>query len=298
MRERYGILGLVLWYEDPYAKFRRAGKYLHALYADIAAFLKSQPYDVLPKMDDDGWVRGRFQVIKTPPDTFALTVGDFVQNLRASLDHSIYALATVRTEQTEYPIHSQEDQYLGLADPAKPAPRDLALAYVPDEYRAVVDASQPYQRGNVSAARKDPLAILAWLSNVDKHRLIHPAFHRQHGAPEVQVTEGRLSDIKIRRDIPLDQPVSDGTVVSAWRPKPGKEFDVSVNVYVEFTVAFSERALGYVELEGIWNYVGRVINTLRAVSEGQTVTLDTTWPIPSSWPKRRSFHQIRPKPNV
>jgi hypothetical protein len=195
-----------------------------------------------------------------------------------------------------HPIHSQEGQYLNPADPTNPksSAREIALAHVPDEYRAVVDASQPYLRGNVEAARQDPLATLAWLSNVDKHRLIHPAFHRQHGPPKVTMTNGRISDIKVRRDIPLNQPVSDGTVVSGWRPMSGKELDVDVNVYVEFTVAFSEQALDYVQLEGVWNYVSQIINTLRAVSEGRTVTLDSAWPLPSPWPKRPAAHQIHP----
>ena len=282
-----------MWYDDPYAKFRRAGVYLHALHDGIAAFVKSEPYDIIPKLDSDGWQRGRFHVIRTPPDDFALLVGDFIQNLRAALDHSVYALATTKTERTEYPIHLQKDQYCRPVDPANPksSPREIALAHVSDDYRAIIDASQPYNRGNVKTARQDPLAILAWLSNVDKHRLVHPAFHRQHGPPRILVERGRLSDIRIRRDIPLNQPVSEGTVVFAWRPKAGKELDVDVNVYVRFTVAFSEGAFDYVQLEDIWNYVNGVIDTLRAVSEGRSVRLDTTWPLP-----KRGRHIHRPPP--
>jgi len=286
----------MVWYDDPYAKFRRAGEYLHAVYFGIDDFLKGQPNGVVTKLDDDGWARGRMRIFDEPPEDLALLVGDFVQNLRASLDHSVYALATRKTERTEFPVHLDQLQYTGLLRPDDPksSARELALAFVPDEYRAIIDATQPYNRGNMKAARQDPLAILAWLSNVDKHRLIHPGFHRQHGPPRITIKEGRLSGIRVRRDIPLNQEVRDGTVVSAWRPKLGKELDVDVDVYVEFTVAFSERAFDYVQLEAVWNYVGRVINTLRAVSEGRDVTFDPTWPMPSPWPKGRpAAHKSR-----
>lgn len=272
VRDRWRTIGVV-WYDDPYAKFRRAGEYLHALSNGIRTFLDEKPYRVTAQFDDDGWHRGRFHVVKEPPEALALTLGDFIQNLRASLDHSIYALSSTKgSDRIEYPIKVQEDQYIGK-------PRDIALDGVADEYRAIVDASQPFHRREIKAVQKDPLAVLAWLSNVDKHRLIHPAFHRQRGSAKVNVLRGRRSDIEIRRDIPFDQSVGEGTVISASRPRRSlKPEDVDVQTYVEFTVAFSERALDYVALEGIWNYVGRVINTLRAVSDGRPTTLDTSLP--------------------
>lgn len=290
MRERWRIICGV-WYDGPYAKFRRAGEHLHAIYDGLGPFLNEQPHKVIAKFDDDGWHRGRFHVIRQPPESWSLLLGDFIQDLRASLDHSIYALSTTKeSDRIEYPIKIQEDQYIGDA-------REIALAGVADEYRAIVDASQPYHRGTVKAAKEDPLAILAWLSNVDKHRLIHPAFHRQRGGAKVTVLKGRLGDIQIRKDIRLDQRVREGTVVSASRPKPGiKPEDVHVKVYVEFTVAFSERALDYVALENIWNYVGRVINTLRAVSEGHQVTLDTGWPLTRGERVVRDLKEIASRP--
>lgn len=290
MRDRWRIIRGV-WYDDPYAKFRRAGEHLHALYDGVGTFLDEKPYRVTAQFDDDGWHRGRFHVVKEPPEALSLMLGDFIQNLRASLDHSIYALSSTKgSDRIEYPIKVQEDQYIG-------EPREIALEGVADEYLAVVDASQPYHRGEIKAAQKDPLAVLAWLSNVDKHRLIHPAFHRQRGSAKVTVLEGRRSDIEIRRDIPFDQPVGEGTVVSATRPRRGvKPEDVDVQTYVEFTVAFSKRALDYVALEDIWNYVSRIINTLRAVSEGRPVTLDTGWPLTRGERVVRDLREIARRP--
>ena len=280
MRERCGILRVVLWYDGPYAKYRRAGEHLHALYDGIRVFVKNQPYEVVPELDADGWQVGRFHVLREPPADWSLWFGDFVQNLRASLDHSIASLSTASKERIEYPIKLQRDQYLGPIDSRNPGSRshrDIDLAGIDDPYMAIVDASQPYLRGNIKAARKDPLAILAWLSNADKHRLIHPAFHRQAGQPRIIVSRGRLSDIRIRH-IPRNQPVGDGTEVYRWKPIPGKEMDVDVNVHVLFTVAFSESALDYVDIEDLWHYAMRPIAAFRAISEGRKAILDTTWP--------------------
>lgn len=53
---------------------------------------------------------------------------------------------------------------------------------------------------------------------------------------------------------------------------------MDVNVHVGFTVAFSEWALDYVDLEDLWHYVMRPIGAFRAISEGRKAILDTTWP--------------------
>jgi hypothetical protein len=59
-------------------------------------------------------------------------------------------------------------------DRRNPGLRDRALTGVAEKYRTAIDQAQPYRRGD--AARWEPLSILSWLSNVDKHRFIHPVW--------------------------------------------------------------------------------------------------------------------------
>jgi hypothetical protein len=46
------------------------------------------------------------------------------------------------------------------------------IAGVPSEYLPVIDAAQPYHRGQQSAAKMHPLRRLADLNNRDKHHLL------------------------------------------------------------------------------------------------------------------------------
>ena len=86
-----------------------------------------------------------------------------------------------------------------------------------------------------------------------------------------------MSDIG-RRIAPPNQAVSEGTEIFRWKPKPGKEFDVDVQVHVTFTIAFSEWRLDYVDLEDLWHYAFRPIEVMRSISEGRPTILNTTWP--------------------
>ena len=154
--------------------------------------------DIFFHVDEEDWRSGRFWLRERPPDELGLVLGDFIQNVRAALDQSIFALGVEQSERSEFPIHSDERQYIGTDDTHPVSRRDLTLAKLPDEYRTVIDAAQPYRRGTRHAIREDPLAILASLSNADKHRVVHPALIRQWGRPRFVVSSGRIRDVQTR----------------------------------------------------------------------------------------------------
>jgi hypothetical protein len=99
--------------------------------------------------------------------------GDFLYNLRSSLDALIYALVQrndgVPTRITSFPIYSDPAEYELRIQPNK---KTDALAGLPAEARAVVKSLQPFMRGKPSQDL-DPLHQLNEMCNQDKHRTSH-----------------------------------------------------------------------------------------------------------------------------
>jgi len=120
-----------------------------------------------------------FSLNGDPPDPrIGLIVGEFGHNLRAALDNLLWQLVLLRggspTRKTQFPIYESRERYqssLGM------------LRGISADDRALIEAYQPFQIGN--GAPDAYLALLAWLSNVDKHRVLHigGAFPRRFGIP-------------------------------------------------------------------------------------------------------------------
>lgn len=103
------------------------------------------------------------------PARFGLILGDYVGNLRAALDHAVYGLAG--TQAGSHNAFPTEGDGKSFANRAKDA-----LRGVPEPIRALIESMQPFN----GHARGDRLALLARLSNIDKHRVLYPANHLVH----------------------------------------------------------------------------------------------------------------------
>jgi hypothetical protein len=87
--------------EDPWSspirKLDRAATHFEALHDEVATYVKDgTPFDLQAKIDNQRSLLS-VEVIGgiPPPEQASLIVGDFVQNLRASLDHVVCAAAEV-----------------------------------------------------------------------------------------------------------------------------------------------------------------------------------------------------------
>jgi hypothetical protein len=94
-------------------------------------------------------------------------VGEVVHNLRSALDQTIYAAAANPSRKHQFPIVSQEREW--------PGQRDRRLRTVPAEVVEIVEAIQPFHAEPPLTSERNLLALLARLSNADKHRLLHTA---------------------------------------------------------------------------------------------------------------------------
>jgi hypothetical protein len=117
--------------------------------------------------------------------TFAVLIGETVQNIRTALDYLVYALV-VHTrrrrpkEKTQFPIYENAGKFFRDRD---------QISELPGELRRRIRKLQPYQ---AKGQRSETLNLLRRLSNADKHRLLIDT-----------VTE--LGVPKLRRDFALNQ---------------------------------------------------------------------------------------------
>ncbi len=124
---------------------------------------------------DESAFFGKLLHLPELPPRWSLILGDAIHNYRSVLDYLAYEV--VRLDSGSY---WSDSQFPIITDPAKNAGWRVrgTLDRLTPEHRALIDRHQPYRRGDLDAAKSDPLAKLADLSNEDKHRLLLPGYTR------------------------------------------------------------------------------------------------------------------------
>jgi hypothetical protein len=143
----------------------------------------------MDRLDDlvEGWLEGKTEVavllgkansqrtkylftvedvIPYPAEEWGIVLGDAVHCLRSGLDQLMWGMCDPkeRGQRTQFPICLSKREWITEA-PAR-------YWGASEGFVKVLDRLQPYQRGDVNAAREHPLAQLMALSNLDKHRTI------------------------------------------------------------------------------------------------------------------------------
>lgn len=204
-------------------KTDRAITHLHSLQGQIKSFFdeEAEPLRAVSKVDVKTSRYLMRVVIDRPfPDWWGLIVGDFVQNLRAALDHLVcrllYADDREPTKRNAFPIFDQL--------PAGDSRRTWNGMVAGLDAAAVsfIERCQPYHRGN--GPRGHTLHALRELSNEDKHRLLLPAV-----AAIKNPGEQFFIDVVSSRDV---GPVQGGKLYSEYALKNG---DLVLEAPVEIT---------------------------------------------------------------
>lgn len=112
----------------------------------------------------------RVETGEPAPSELSLIVGDFVQNLRAALDHLVCSIVQATgsspTASHAFPIFTTKPD----ASRRSWDRWNRQLKNVDASVVALIDYVQPYKRG--AEADRDALACLQALSNEDKHRVV------------------------------------------------------------------------------------------------------------------------------
>lgn len=150
-------------------KFEWGVKHLNALRSEAEAFENGRRYVLRPEREDrsaEEVAYDCFAVPKEPlPEHWPLLLGDAIQNIRSSLDHSLYTAARGKGR-TQFPIFEDPCEFQVIGS------RRIAALKPP--IRAIVEQAQPFN-AIIRAPSSDALAVLADLSNHDKHRNITTA---------------------------------------------------------------------------------------------------------------------------
>jgi hypothetical protein len=155
------------------AKIRRAHHHLNDLTRGLADLAKAHRPKLFLKHNAHAvWLTVYFEE-PYAPFSHSAVFGDFLYNLRSSLDALIYGLVRANggngTRRTCFPIFDAPASYEAYS---KLGTKADVLAGVSDEARALVKQFQPFMRGGTTATL-DPLYLLNLMCNRDKHSAAH-----------------------------------------------------------------------------------------------------------------------------
>lgn len=220
-------------------KLSRAEEHLKALQGEIEGFVQSDFYETVADRDYKGRLVARLKNVKQPPAQLSLLIGDCVHNLRSSLDHLAYGLASTHTQPlpvdyaktSAFPIFRTGPLYRrkGSAGAAHKM-RGMSGAA-----RAAIQRTQPYHR------RKDPGLWFLWmleeLASIDKHRLLHVT------TASVGLTSFQISGtgvFRLERVEPLRAPIKENAILGRFYGEFGPPPTVEVKANIIPDVLFDK----------------------------------------------------------
>jgi hypothetical protein len=245
-----------------WAKQRRAGKHMDALHDEITRYVEDSPHRVTGKFDrHTGFFNLTAEVLKEPDtDLWGVLLGDLIHNLRCALDHLVWQLVLLNNgtpgKQHQFPVESTGAGYWS----GKPSTRERRLAGIADEHLALIDSLQPYRRAHV--AEVHPLAILADLSNTDKHQFIHATTFGYDPADDSFRLLGN-EDAGGMESFAWTPFPDEGEADVAWfkfrcpGPNPHVEMQGDLPVYV----AFGEPGVRLQDIQGVILATGNILKT-------------------------------------
>lgn len=222
------------------AKIERAYEHLQSLQAEVERWVQTYPYGLRHKVEDEGRRHsGTLEVYGQPDNVvFGLLIGDCAQNFRAALDHLVFAVA--RDRLTPADLKEAED---GLAFPITKSQATWTAALGRGRLKGVgqgvvaeIERRQPKETPDPS---QHLLAVLHWLNNRDKHRLIHTiaAFPQPASIDFIPELPGPSEGFV------APPPYEDGTEVFwAGSAQPCPDVKVKTDIVVEVRIRDSPRS--------------------------------------------------------
>jgi hypothetical protein len=239
--------------DSAFAKLGRAKAHRDQLNVDAMAYRDRNPHEfsynqAFNRPDpNESTLTERVHIKEQMPDAWGLIIEDILTNLRAALDHAVYAHAAAKTQLTEaqekklqYPVLQDSDQWPGAAavpttptSPAKPkveSAKKKLESFLDTDVLDVIERSQPYYSTDPD---RDWITVLNALVNRDKHRAVRTVayvsddFNIDYSeatvvsldAPTVEMTEGAIVATAVLRQAP-PKPRPPGYAGPDWRRSP------------------------------------------------------------------------------
>jgi hypothetical protein len=240
---------------DSYALLDRACRDLQELHAKVAAYVESDPNELVMVPDEQRTMyEVRLNQTQEPDPGWGIDFGVIGGHLRSALDYIPAYLANpgkAELSGTQFPIFKSKADYT-KKDRRGFTARDKMLKGVPGPLLRRFDQQQPYARRD--DAENGPLALLVWITNRHKHRKLHPV--------QVSAEAGRF--VASLGDIPtVEVGISRGQPIGGFNTKnylfgltpPYPEAQFKIDAQVTTFVGFGDRQVSTVDLVPV---VGRV----------------------------------------
>jgi len=162
----------------PFAKLGRAEEHLGILNEEVRAFVGQESKPTLIECRyEQGWYVLYLNSLPLS-QRVALIAGDYLNNVRAALDHLVWQLVLregqVPRQANRFPIYDCRQEFINQVETPAQRGRGHALCGIPinGDAWAVIEGAQPYHCGPQKVAKYAALAMLAYFNNADKHRVL------------------------------------------------------------------------------------------------------------------------------
>lgn len=252
------------------AKLGRAREHLEALYDEVNGFLSRKPHELIEDTDQEARTFRVSIKIREEPDElgWGLLLGDFAHNLRSSLDHLVWQLVLLAQakpgRENQFPIAMSGGAYWCPRKDGTPGIRARSLKGVSEKHRTMIDQTQPYTAGQL--AKQHPLAILGDLSNVDKHRLLHPTFIAVEAPTRDDIDVASTDEGAIAHIVFNSGPLKDGAeVMHTTFGTTDPNAKVHMKAEIPIRIAFGEDSPVKAEALGdpVLKYVDAIVKAFR-----------------------------------
>ena len=167
------------------------------------------------------------------PHKLPVGAGDVIHNLRSALDHVVWQLVLANggtpTYRTDLPIYTTR------------RPIVIAGGISPTTQR-LIEAEQPFNAHQWEQQSRRPLAMLQYISNVDKHRTL---LRGRHGVQDLIMTAGdqRPDGRRWEGRITLGD-VSDRGTAIGLEPLPGSTGEVDGSAFYQVEIEYGQEPEG------------------------------------------------------
>ncbi len=226
-------------------KLNRSNKHAKELHRIILRYLRSEANGVVNDYDQWQTLIVRAFSHREPPPSCSGLIGEYLYQVRASLDFMACELARLNgkvvDDKCEFPIFDTSAKFRNPVTGKLTPGVEKRIGLLRSDHQAIIEEEQPFQ-GRHGQPEDDPLWLLYRLSNFDRHQFIHltsvianASFH-DFTPPEAAA---RLEQVSVSYGAFKNQ-----AEVARFRILPGPEEVVNVNSRVRFDVAFDEEGPG------------------------------------------------------
>jgi hypothetical protein len=228
------------------AKIDRATELVTVIHGELAAYHADEPFAFRSeRLDDPPRLILYLDSVREPPLRFGVLMGEFIHNLRSTLDHLVWQLALSGTDtpsnRLQFPIYTTEPKKWDSIAADR-------LNAVPDEAVALIRQMQPFHADHPEATA---LAVIQALSNEDKHRVILEtvSISTEPAQKDFDVQANMDVEDDMELEMPVDVPLRPGmkaltVYYTPIGPKPGLHVTGTVPVDIGFgSIGFRAAAM-------------------------------------------------------